>query len=61
MGSTEEALFNFTDCYEISKKLRKIKLQLDCLLHITKLLSMTAMKNSDNSIKVLRDAVDVRS
>ncbi|KAL4503409.1 hypothetical protein ABPG72_001015 [Tetrahymena utriculariae] len=58
VGQTEDALFNFTDCYEISKKLKKVKLQLDCLLHITKLLSLTAMKNSDNSIKVLRDAVE---
>ncbi|KRW98401.1 hypothetical protein PPERSA_12880 [Pseudocohnilembus persalinus] len=54
----EEALDNFTNCHDLSLKLKNTKLQLDCLLSITKITSLTHLKNSDSSIKVLKDAVD---
>lgn len=35
LGSFEKAIDKFTLCYELARKLRNTKLQLDCLMHIT--------------------------
>jgi hypothetical protein len=37
--------------------LKNTKLQLDCLISITKISALTPLKNSDKSIKIVKDAV----
>ncbi|KAL4494443.1 hypothetical protein ABPG72_019853 [Tetrahymena utriculariae] len=54
----EEALDSFTSCRELSMKIGNKKLQLDCLLHITQITSKMPIRNSDNAIQVLRDAIE---
>ncbi|EGR32634.1 hypothetical protein IMG5_076640 [Ichthyophthirius multifiliis] len=54
----EQAHQNFGKCQELAKKIKNQKLQLDCLLHITKIMSQINFQSSNTNIQILKDAVE---
>jgi len=52
-------LINKKNCYDLARRLKNIKLQLDCLLYLTKISQQVKQEASESAIRILRDAVEV--